>query len=250
MKNNLTNTNWEKYGSIGILTISNPPDNLISDPSFASTDYLKEILSDPDLKSMIIRGEGRHFSAGADMEKLKEMAGNREFLSSKMAAGKDTIRFIENIHIPVVAEISGVCFGAGLEIALSCHIRILSEKAMLAFPETNHGIMPGMGGSVLLSKLLGTGRAAEIILSGNIINATKALELGLADHVVPKKELHNFTIDFLKILTADRDINVITSVMKSIQNAQSMPFEKALEEETRLFCDLAVKSMQDHDHHL
>jgi enoyl-CoA hydratase len=160
-----------------------------------------------------------------------------------MINGKKIIRLIENMDVPVVAVISGVCFGAGLEIALASHIRVCSENAIFAFPETNYGIMPGLGGTVMLTKLIGSGKSAEIILSGDIVNAPRALELKLVDHVVPAKELQDFSMRLLNRLTTDRDIDVIRSVMRSIHNADILSFEIALEKETKLFCSLAVKDM-------
>jgi enoyl-CoA hydratase/carnithine racemase len=235
---------WDKSGSIGIITLNNPPENYIEDPDFLDKGQLLEFLHDTALKGIIIKGAGRHFSAGANMISLKQLAQQKELLSDKIAAGKDVIQTIEASDIPVVAAISGVCFGAGLEIALACHIRICSENSLFAFPETNHGLMPGIGGSVMLTKLIGSGKSAEIILSGDIIDAQKALTLKLTDYIVPSKELQAFSLSYIERLTSSRDIDVIRSVMQSIHNAQTMPFEKALEEETKLFCPLAVKSMK------
>jgi len=236
---------WEKIGAIGVLSIHNPPENFIEEPEFVGKEQIEEILHDTALKGIIIKGTGRHFSAGADRDKLKLLAQDEALLYKKISEGKELIRIIENMNIPVIAAIKGVCFGAGLEIALACHIRICSQNALFAFPESNHGIMPGLGGTVMLTKLIGVGKSAEIILTGDIVNAQKAQELRLADHVVPSKELNAFSMSFLERMTSDREIDVINSVMKSIHNSQTLSFEKALEEETKLFCALAIKSMQD-----
>ena len=236
---------WERTGAIGVLSIDNPPGNLLEEPEFMDKEWLEECLEDKSLKGILIKGTGRHFSAGADMKRLKKLAQDEAVMMKKMAGGKDLIRFIEQIDIPVVASVTGVCFGAGLEIALACHIRICSDNALFAFPETNYGIMPGMGGTVMLSKLIGPGKAAEIILSGDTMNAQQALKLKLADYMVPANEISEFSLNYLEKLTSGRDTDVIRSVMRSLHNAQTLSFEKALEEETKLFCSLAVKSMQN-----
>jgi enoyl-CoA hydratase/carnithine racemase len=236
---------WERTGAIGILSIDNPPGNLLEEPEFMDRLWLEECLGDTSLKGMLIKGAGRHFSAGADMKRLKKLAQDEAVMMKKMAGGKDLIRFIGKIDIPVVASVTGICFGAGLEIALACHIRICSDNALFAFPETNYGIMPGLGGTVMLSKLIGQGKAAEIILSGDTINAQQAMKLRLVDYLVPASEIREYSLNYLENLTSGRDIEVIRSVMKSLHNAQTLSFEKALEEETKLFCALAVKSMQD-----
>jgi enoyl-CoA hydratase/carnithine racemase len=236
---------WQKNGDIGVLSIDNPPGNLLEEPEFMDKKWLEGRLEDLSLKGLLIKGTGRHFSAGADMKNLKKLAEDEAFMIKKMAGGKDLIRFIEQIDIPVVASITGICFGAGLEIALACDIRICSENTLFAFPETNYGIMPGMGGTVMLSKLVGPGKAAEIILSGDTFDASRALKLKLADYVVPANEIHEYSLNYLKKLISGRNIEVIRSVMRSLHNAQTLSFEKALEEETKLFCSLAVKSMQN-----
>jgi len=232
-------------GSAGVLSINNPPGNLLEEPEFMDKEWLEECLEDKSLKGILIRGTGRHFSAGANMSRLKKLAEDEAAMMKKMAGGKDLIRFIEQIELPVVALVTGVCFGAGLEIVLACHIRICSDNALFAFPETNYGIMPGMGGTVMLSRLIGPGKAAEIILSGDTINAQQALKIKLADYLVPAGQIREFSLNYLDKLTSGRDPDVIRSVMRSLHNAQTMPFEKALEEETKLFCSLAVKSMHN-----
>jgi enoyl-CoA hydratase/carnithine racemase len=236
---------WEKIGTIGILSIHNPPENFIDEPEFISKQQVDEIVHDTDLKGVIINGTGRHFSAGANMDKLRLLIQDETLLYKKISEGKDLIRTLGNMNIPLVAAIRGVCFGAGFEIALACHIRICSENALFAFPETNHGIMPGLGGTVMLPELIGAGKSAEIILSGEIVNSQKALELKLADYVVPVKELKSYALNFLERMTSERDIEVIHSVMRSIHNSQSLSFENALKEETKLFCSLAVRNMKE-----
>ena len=235
---------WTRIGDIGILSLVSAHENYLDEPEFIPLDQANKYFNEPDLKGIIIRGSGRHFSAGADLEKLKEMARDEMFLTEKISAGKKLIQLIDTLRLPVVAEIRGACFGGGLEIALACHIRICSENALFAFPETNHGIMPGLGGTITLSRLVGPGRAAGMILSGSIVDAKQALAMGLADYVVPQKELHDHAMDYLGKLTADRDIDVIRSVMQSIHCSQTRPLDEAMSEETKLFCALAIKNMK------
>lgn len=237
-------SHWKIAHGLGIFTLPGNGRNYLQQPDFADIEWLRERFSDIGIKGVIIRGSGRHFSAGANLEELKKMAGNETLLFRRMSAGKKLIQLITQAAVPVVAEISGICFGGGLEIALACHIRICSENALFAAPEVNYDIMPGLGGTVTLSKLIGPGKAAEMILSGDIVNASKALEIKLADYVVPNRELHSFTLAFLDKMTAGRDTEVIRSVMKSIHHSQTMDFEKALEEETKLFCALAVRNLK------
>ena len=236
---------WERIGEIGILSLPGERGNYLHEPEFIPLEQLEGFFNEPGLKGVIIRGSGRHFSAGADLNRLSQLVKDEAVLSENMTAGKKLILLIENALFPVIAEISGACFGGGLEIALACHIRICSDNALFAFPEVNNGIMPGLGGTVLLPRVIGQGRAAEMILSGDIVNAEKALEIRLVDYVIPAKELHNFTLSYLQKLTNDRDTEVIRSVMQSINNAQTQSIVAATEAETRLFCALAARNMKD-----
>jgi enoyl-CoA hydratase len=241
MTGNTKNT-WHRHGAIGILELPDGP--YLPQPDFMPVEELKGYLEEPGLKGVIIRGSGRHFSAGADVDQLRKLAQEEDVLMRKMLAGKALIGLIEDTPLPVVAEISGACFGGGLEIALACHIRISSETALFAFPETGLGIMPGLGGTASLPRAVGQGKAAEMILGGDIINAPKALEIRLVDYIAPAKSLHEFALAYLHKLTNDREVEVIRSVMVSLSNARHLPEEKALEEETRLFCALAVKNLK------
>lgn len=234
---------WNREGAIGILGLPGTGPYL-QEPDFIPVEELKGYLDEPGLKGMIIRGAGRHFSAGADVVQLKKMARDEGLLYRKMSAGKALLTLIESAPLPVVAEINGACFGGGLEIALACHIRISSETALFSFPETGLGILPGLGGTASLPRVIGQGRAAEMLLNGDIINAARALEIHLVDHIAPAQTLHEFTLTYLRNLTHDRDVEVIRSVMRSLYNARSLSTAEALLEETRMFCDLALRNLK------
>ena len=236
---------WEIKGATGILSLPGGRGGYLYEPEFLPIEQVQDFFSEPGLKGIIVRGSGRHFSAGANLDRLKELAKDEALLYKKMTAGKDLINLIESTPLPVVAEISGACFGGGLEIALACHIRICSENALFAFPEVNHRLLPGLGGTIMLPKLIGMGRATEMILKGDVISSDKALEIKLVDYRVSAASLHEFTLQYIEKLTYDRDIAVIRSVMQSIRNGQVMGFDEAMEAETRLFCTLAVRIMKD-----
>lgn len=235
---------WEKHGSTGILSLPGDKGNYLESPDFIDVKTLEGHFREEGLKAVIITGTGRHFSAGASMEKLKELTRDDHELFEKMTEGKALLKMIEEATVPVIAAISGACFGGGLEIALACHIRISSDTALFAFPETNFGIMPGLGGTQRLAQLIGPGKSTELILSGDIVNAEKALEWGLVDKKVPAPDLLQYCLEFIGKMTSDRDIEVIHSVMKSINNAFEMDRARAQEEETKMFCALAVKNMK------
>lgn len=230
---------WEQKGEIGFLNISNGKENYLDNPDFISLDKLKEWTSDPKLKGIIIKGIGRNFSAGANIENLQELSKDQSLLVEKMKEGKKILDFIEDLNIPVIAAINGVCFGGGLEIALACHMRVASERALFAFPETNHGLIPGLGGNYRLMQLIGK-KAYEFILSADMVCAAEAKSLGFINYVTETKDATELAIEKLKSMVSERSIEVIQSAMKAIKNSGKMSREEALKCETELFCNLAV----------
>ena len=231
--------NWERQGEIGILSISNGKENYLNVPDFMDINDLKKWTSEVGLKGIIITGIGRNFSAGADLNNLQKLASDQIILEQKMNKGKEILDYIENLNIPVVAAVNGVCFGGGMEIALACHIRIAAQNALFAFPETNHGLIPGLGGTYRLTQMLGK-RAFEIVMNGDMINLSEAKNLGLVSYIADSKKSLDFAVEFLDSLIGDRSIEVIRSVMQAIKNSEKMEREEALKEETELFCKLAV----------
>lgn len=228
---------WERHGCIGVLTINNPPQNYLEGFQLALLEDLKRWTNDASLKGMIITGKGRHFCAGFDKEDLFKMTNGELFLE-ELKKNNAIPYYIEELPIPVVAAITGVCFGAGLELALSCHIRVCSEKVLLSFPEAGYGIIPGLNGAIRLQGKIGACRALEMVLAGKIIHADEALELGIVDFVVPSKEVFDFSLSLLEKTVDEKSINVIRSIMKSVNNTRKMPFEVATEKETEIFANL------------
>ena len=207
------NITWEVDGSLGILTLNNPPENYLINPEFVSIDQLKSWLKE-NIKGLIITGAGRHFSGGADLNNLMELAKNENDLFTNLSKGNDLLNYIDDLEIPVVAAISGVCFGGGLEIALSCDIRICTERSMFAFPEINHDLIPGIGGVARLERLTGKKTAMDILFSGDTINARKALELKIVDYVIPKYGCLELSKNYLNKLIANRPIKVINMMIR------------------------------------
>lgn len=232
---------WEVYESIGILSIDAPPENRIVNPEFISLELLTELISDPNLRGIVITGTGRHFSSGADLDGIRNLVTSPTVMLTEMQKGNELLNFIQNIPLPVIAAISGVCFGAGLEIALSCHVRVCTQNSLFAFPESALGIMPGLGGSARLLKLAGVEASMQLLFSGDAIDAEKAKGWGIVDYVVPNKQAKEFSLDYLKKLVSDRPIDVIHSIVQAINNARSLPMSEALKRESIMFCDLAVK---------
>lgn len=238
------NVKWEMSGCIGILSIDLPPENRITKPEFISIDKLSEWLAEPGLRGVIITGAGRHFSSGADITALRKMAKDPEQMLSQLQKGNDLLNYIQNIPLPVIAAISGACFGAGLEVALACHIRICTENSLFAFPESALGIIPGLGGSARLLKLTSVEASMQLLFSGDVIDSQHAERVGIVDRIVPNKTVKEFAIDYLNKLVTNRPIYLIHSIMKSINNARTLPMDEALKKESAMFCKLMAKAFQ------
>lgn len=167
---------------------------------------IKEVVSlvydDKEIKAAVITGSGeKAFVAGAD---IKEIAGLNELNSRKFAEnGQEVFSLIENCEKPFLAAVNGFALGGGCELAMACHLRIASSNAKFGQPEVNLGIIPGYGGTQRLTQLIGKGRALELMMTGDMISASQALEYGLVNHVVEsQEELKKLTHVLLnKILT-------------------------------------------------
>ena len=231
---------FDKIDDIGILTINLPPQNFIPVPDFIDIEELNTWIERNKLKGIIIQGAGRHFSAGADLKILHELATDECELISRISKGKALLEYISNLNIPVIAAIKGSCFGAGLEIALACHIRVCTSNALFAFPEINHNIMPGLAATVRLPNVTGFSNATKMILSGDISDAETALKIHLVDHISDDKDIASFALKLIKKMTDHRLLEVIQSIMLSLNNSRKLSYEQALNEETRLFCKLAI----------
>lgn len=235
-------TVWEVQGEIGVLSLKSPPGNSIPEPEFVDTGVLEAWLADPALKAAIVTGLGGHFSVGADVARIGALVSDPAAMERSLRMGHGLLEVIRGSRVPVAAAVSGVCFGAGLEIALACHLRVCAQNSLFAFPECELGLMPGLGGTVHLPGLVGLGTALQLLMSGEVIDAARAQELRLVDRVVGKGEVMSSTRDLLVRLTASRPHHVIHAIMAALRNALVLPRELALQEEARLFCGLAVRS--------
>ena len=162
--------------------------------------FLDQLQESKETKVLIITGAGeKSFIAGADITSFvnKNPITIRPFVLKLQS----TLNKLEDLPIPVIAQINGYCLGGGLELALACDLRIASEKALLGQPEIKLGIIPGAGGTQRLSRIVGKGIAKEIIFLGENISAQRAYELGIVNRVVSAEELNQFVLKIAKKIT-------------------------------------------------
>ncbi len=198
---------------IYIITINRPDKlNALNQQVMRDLDeVLDEIYTNNLIRSAIITGSGpKSFVAGAD---ISEFVGLNPLEGEALAKkGQDIFFKIENSPKPIVAAVNGFALGGGCELAMSCHFRIASENAKFGQPEINLGIIPGYGGTQRLTQLIGKGRALELIMTGNMIDAPTALQYGLVNHVVPQGELLDKAKAILATINAKAPLAVAAAI--------------------------------------
>ncbi len=169
---------------------------------------IDEVYTNPAIKSAVITGSGpKAFVAGADISEFTSLDGKAgKALAQK---GQDLVfSKIENSPKPIVAAVNGFALGGGCELAMACHFRLCSENAKFGQPEVNLGLVPGYGGTQRLTQLIGKGKAMELMMTGNMIDATEAKQLGLVNYVTPADSLLDKTKELLQIINIKAPIAI------------------------------------------
>jgi enoyl-CoA hydratase/carnithine racemase len=242
---------YTRQGCAGILSINRPGKcNALNGRCW---DQLESVLqgmeagSDP-ARVLVITGSGQEFfCAGVDVNPSDPLiAAMFQALQDKDAGGLKTclarirslLSRLENLSIPTVAAFNGDAFSGGLELSLACDIRLAREGAFLAFQETRLGLIPDLGGTVRLSRLLGPGRAKDLVLSCRKITAGQALAMGLVQHVFPDGNFLEHVLDHAESLAANSPA-ALAAVKEIVNAAGSLPLDQALE----LELDLAARTI-------
>jgi enoyl-CoA hydratase len=225
----------KKSDGIGWITI-NRPDKLNA-MNIETIEELKtafrDFEHDTEVKAVILTGAGeKAFVAGADISEFVRL--DAELGSHFSRQGQALTRAIENYPKPVIAAVNGYALGGGTEIALACHIRLASENAKLGQPEVKLGIIPGYGGTQRLARLVGKGKAMEMILSGRIIEAREAGEVGLINRVVPAAELLSAAEAMAKEIIKNAPLALAYSI-EAINQGLDMTLDDGLELEAQIF---------------
>lgn len=207
----------EKNNAVATITINRPTKlNALNKATIEELhNAFKECESDKEVRAIIITGSGeKAFVAGADIS---------EFASFSTAQGSELARkgqellfdFVENLQTPVIAAVNGFALGGGLELAMAAHIRIASDNAKMGLPEVTLGVIPGYGGTQRLPQLIGKGRANELIMTAQMIDAPTALSFGLINHMVAQPELLDKANELAQKIAKNSPI-AITQAIKSV----------------------------------
>jgi len=197
---------------------------------------LHDMLDDSTVRAVILTGAGpKAFVAGADISQFLEFdpAAARQMA----LRGQAVMDLIERFPKPVIAAINGYALGGGCEIAMACHIRLASTEARFGQPEVKLGIIPGYGGTQRLSRLVGKGRALELILSGRVIGATEAAAMGLVNHVVEPARLIDEALALASEIAAQAP-QAIRLAMEAVHHGLNMTIDDSCRLEASLFATL------------
>jgi enoyl-CoA hydratase len=230
---------YEKENGLAIITFNRP--EVRNALNYRAIDEALEAANDADtdesVRVLILTGAGdKAFVAGADINELRERNTKTE-LGERSAWRRVLANRLETMSRPTIAAINGSAVGTGLELAMACDIRIASENAKFGQPEINLGIMPGNGGTQRLPRLVGKGRAMEMILSGDIIDAQKACRIGLVNHVMPQTELMPYVKELAGKLAVKSPL-AMKLAKNAIHTGLNMSLNDGIEYENKLFAIL------------
>jgi enoyl-CoA hydratase len=221
-------------GNVATITINNPPRNIITLPLMNELEKTIDALSENvAVKAVVLTGNGSVFIAGADIHEILAIpnAVEGEKLSKR---GHVLFNKIEWMRTPVIAAINGFCLGGGLELALACHIRIAGDRSRMGLPEIGLGIMPGFGGTQRLPQLVGTAKAMELILTGDIISAEEGKAIGLVNRVVPETEVLKEAQGLAKKISTKGRM-AISGAMRAISEESIIRISAGLSLEAEIF---------------
>jgi enoyl-CoA hydratase len=228
------NVLFEIEKPIAIITINRPKAlNALNEETLRELDVLvDQIAANHEIQAVIITGQGNAFVAGADIAAMQ----NKSVLESRVFAqmGQQVMMKIERLEQPVIAAVNGYALGGGCELAMACDLRIASEKAKFGQPEVGLGIFPGFGGTQRMPRLVGAGKAKELILTGDTIDAAGALAIGLVNHVVAPEELMAFCKALAQRMTSKAPL-AVRMAKQAINEGLQVDIDRGMTIEQDLF---------------
>jgi len=224
----------ERRGAVGWIIIDHPPANALNREVLEGLrGSLQELEADRRVQAAVVTGEGeRFFVAGADIGEF--VSDGADATRAKIADGQRLTLEMERSRLPLLAAVNGYALGGGLELAMACDLRIASRTARVGQPEVLLGIIPGWGGTQRLPRLVGRGRALELLLLGDQIDAARALELGLVNWVVEPEQLVARAQELAERLAAQAPV-AVAAIKGAVSQGLDRPLRDGLEAELGAF---------------
>lgn len=219
---------------VAILTVNRPDKlNALNDATMGELDRaIDDIRARDDIGGVILTGAMRAFVAGADIAELSHQSPLQA--KARAAYGQRVFRKFETSPKPVIAAVNGFALGGGCELAMACHIRVASESAKFGQPEVKIGIGPGFGGTQRLPRLVGRGRALQLLLTGEMIDAQEALRIGLVNKVVPAADLMQTADAMMRQILANAPL-ALALVIEAVDFGSDRPLDDGLNLEANHF---------------
>ena len=228
------NITLEKESHVALIKINRPKAlNALNSETLRELDCrIQEVAEDNEIYAVIITGEGKAFVAGADIAEMQQLNAQKGKEFGRL--GNKVFRKLEKLNKPVIAAVNGFALGGGCELAMACDIRIASSKAKFAQPEAGLGITPGFGGTQRLARIVGEGRAKELIYTCSMINAEEAYRIGLVNKIVEPEALLGEAKAMAEKIAKNAPI-AVSECKEAITMGIQMDIESALEYESEAF---------------
>ncbi|MGX9135498.1 enoyl-CoA hydratase [Rummeliibacillus sp. JY-2-4R] len=224
---------------VALATINRPPANALSRALVEEVNLLLDAVEkDTDVRVVLLHGEGRFFSAGADIKEFTELTTPKDF-ETLSTQGQDIFERLEKFPKPIIAAIHGAALGGGLELAMSCHFRYVSETAKLGLPELQLGLIPGFGGTQRLPRYVGVAKAAEMMFTSDPISGVEAVKCGLANRAVPEESLLEEALNTAKKIAKKSPV-ALRKAIEMLQFAKTPSFYEGITAEAQGFATVFV----------
>ena len=225
---------FSAQGNVGILTINRPAAlNALNDQVIRELDAALDQIDRNVIRCVIVRGAGeKAFVAGADIGQMSTLSKQEGQAFGKL--GNDVFRKLETLPVPTIAAVCGFALGGGCELAMSCDIRLASETAVFGQPEVGLGITPGFGGTQRMARLIGPGRAKELLYTARKVKAPEALAIGLVQAVYPVETLMDEAMKMAQRIAGNAPI-AVRACKKAVNDGLQVDMDKAVEIEEALF---------------
>jgi enoyl-CoA hydratase len=233
---------YELRDGIGFVTVNRPDKlNALNDEVITELGQVARAAeSNTAIRALILTGTGsKAFVAGADIGELSQ--ADPELARDLSRKGSTIFRMFERLRKPVIAAVNGFALGGGCELAMACHVRIASENAKFGQPEVKLGTCPGYGGTIRLPRLIGQGRAIELLTTGAMIDAAEAYRIGLVNRVVPLDRLMVEAESLARAMMEPGPL-AVAACLALVDDQADYPVDTALERESEVFADLAASA--------